>query len=1694
MYKPMPNVTSAASVRRALLGSVSLLPLAFSAIYARPAHATSCSSPVTVACTTLSVSGNGNLTVTSTGIITGGEAVDNGSYTVGTLGNEGGRIDGTSVGVYNEANGTIDLLNNQAGGSISGGGSAVLNFGVMGQLTNAGTLTGANGFRNVGGIYDTSPTLIAPGLLGTLTNTGTIDATGQGIDNEGGSITLLNNAARIAAGASGVNNDGGDILTLSNSGTLTGAVGVRNFSGVFTTSPTTQSAPGIIGTLANTGTINATQEAVYNDGGTVALVNNVAVMSAGDTAIYNVANGEILTLLNSGTISGAVRGIGQDIGTIISLGNSGVISGGFEAIDEYDSQLEMLTNTGTMIGGSRGVFNDASTIGTFANASPTALISGGTDGILNEGTISTLVNAGTITATLAAGDGQYGAAVVGIENGNGDTIGLLSNLATGAISGASSGIYNLGTIVALNNSGVITGGSSGIDNEGQINTLANSGTINGGSSGIDNEGGTISLLTNTGTILGPTGILNTYNRGNSSLLGMIGELDNNGLISSIVNDDMIGGGATAVANQYLGVIFTLDNQAGGLITGVNTAVDNFGTIGLLSNEGTITGNKGIDNYGGVFGPSSSLYAPGQITTLTNTGAIVGSSLGVVNANGTINLLDNASSIAGGTAGIDNYGEILTLTNSGTLSGDYEALLNDGGTIVSLYNSGTISGDLRGINSAGGEINTLTNSGTIIAAYFGVYNPGGTIAALDNQAGGLISGGYSGIYNEATIDVLSNEGTITGGSGIDSVGDIGTLINGGVIRGTGYGLDSGVGTIGAVENSGTITGGQYGIANVGYTGGEQYAAITVLANAGTISGGVAGYFDNTFGSIGTLDNAASAVISGPVDGVSNQGIIGTLINDGTFIATNPYETHPPGVIDAGLFNDSGANIAALTNDVTGLILSGSSAVLNAGSIGVLTNAGTIDGLSSDGVENEGGIGTLINAAGATIFGGATGVFDGGAIGTLINHGSIIGGDSTGISVSRAELGGLTNTGLITGKYFGIDNGSGSIGLIENSGTIISTESSAIDNAAGSIGALINSGVVVGGPSAIDNTGTIALLANTGTITGTNYGVNNELGTIGIFENTGLITGGSIAGIIMATGTLQNAGTIAGPTGIILTGDNASVFDSGTIASTDGGDAIKFEAPDPDSLTLTTGADILGAIDGGTTAGSITLEGTGTLNTSIINFATGSALDVVSGADWAGAGNWTIATLTNDGQFQGGLIGTPLTLRGDFIQTRDGTLLVAVTPGGESRFTVDGTANIAGGLKYAFAPGTYRAGTYEFLTASGGIAGSFATAAYLGAVPKAFTHSTLQDLSTGNLVLTAATVTQGAPPPVVGVVAPADDAVFADANEAAALSAQSVNQSLLGKAAEGSAAAADAAACASQAAGVNATGNGPNVSNDARLAATIGQAFCAAGGWVQATGGVATQNGAEGFTANMAGFLAGVDAPFDSTGTRLGLAVGYDEDWLKDGAAGRASIGTARIGLYGSQPLGRAILAADVMLGTMNDNTARQTGLGEAQAKPNGTVFEAGLQAATSLTWNGFALTPAAGLRLAVVHSTAFGETTPAKFSAFAVTGAATSYDSVQPYANITFSHTYFTGNALAITPEISAGYAAELADRGKSVNVTAPDGTIFASFKPSQDSSAAAFSAGLSAGQGAWSLYAQYNAAVAGNWNAQTGEAGIEAKF
>jgi hypothetical protein len=984
---------------------------------------------------------------------------------------------------------------------------------------------------------------------------------------------------------------------------------------------------------------------------------------------------------------------------------------------------------------------------------------------------------------------------------------------------------------------------------------------------------------------------------------------------------------------------------------------------------------------------------------------------------------------------------------------------------------------------------LTNSGTITGSAHAIYvdEDGASIGTLDNS--GLLSSADSPlVLYEASVGALINSGTITGG-------DDGAVFN--------YEY----GTIGTLDNSGTIL-------NPDYLGIYNYDTSTIggLTNSGLISGAWTGIYNDGSSTIGPVSN--SGTITGDTNGVYNADLITGITNSGVISATGASGSGRDGDAVVGLQNVAAASIGVVSNLTGGTIAGGSSGIYNLGIIDTLTNAGLITGGSS-GVDNAGTIGGLSNSG--TISGGSSGVDnEGGTISVLTNSGTITGTTGAGIynsyqrnnSTIIGVIGGLENTGVISGGATGIYN-AGVIGAISNTGTI----------AGGSGDGILN-----------DTGGVVSAIANLkgGVITGGLDGINTGAEPVSI-SNAGVIKGSSGYGVVFNTGTLTNlaGATISGKTGVDITGNDAMVFDAGTIISTDGGNAIAV-APlaDPAQIVLTTGSSITGSINGGGTDGQIILEGTGYLPNTIADFTAGSSLTVVPGAKWTGSGSWTVATVTNNGTFEGGVLGAPLTLTGNYVQTAGGTLLVVVTPTVSSQFIINGTASLEGTLDYAFAPGTYTDKTYPFITATGGISGAFSAANYTGAVPPVLLHTTKGVTDAANLILSGTIVSN--PKPIV-IVTPEDDSIYADAGQAAAQAAQEANAGvldyvtdealttdpgtgygfadesaspfgnhyeagLLGTPASSYGATSNSGgACA---AGGNIPPSGVNTTGS-QMANAFAAGFCGAGGWLEASVGASNVNGsgdASTYSTNSGGFLAGVDKVVNPAGTRLGLAVGYDETWLHDDASGKDSIDTTRVGLYGAQPLGRFVLAGDFMLGFANNTATRPTGVGPAHATYSGTDYGGGVQLATQLDYNGLTVRPAAGIRFASADSNGFSESGAHYVPAFAIKGASSTDTSVQPYVKVGIARGFLTPSAIAITPSASIGYTVEAGDTGKSVTVTSVDGTQFAAAHTRLNSSAAEISLGLAAGKDNWSLYAHYTAYLAGNWTAQIGEAGLQVRF
>jgi fibronectin-binding autotransporter adhesin len=1603
-----------------------------------------------------------------------------------------------------------DEVQNQFGGTIavlSGTGSGVVMYGGTGSVNNAGLV--------LGGATGTGVNLAGGG---TVYNYGSISG---GVGVKTGSVaSYVLNIGTIIGDTIGVKLQHGGFVNNNYSGGCQSNVGVIYGS---LTGVEIDSAPGSVtnyGYIGGGGRFNTVGTGILlNDGGAVSNLGGVyngalisGLIIGGNTGVQ--AQGGGASIFNIGTIYGHNIGVS-------------VLDGGSVNNTRYTGTIGVNTYTasGTIFGGSIGIYG-----GTLV---PVSVTNSGVIGATYAGIA--LLGGGSVTnddgeifgltyGIRIAGPGQvtntgliFGESNIGVDLESGGTV---SNL-DGEILGQDVGVF-IGTDP---HSSMQTAGT--VFNTGYIHASAATGIVMLSGGYVSNSA--------AGEIIGSISGVYLYAQptlGNS--------IFNAGLITGLDTGIYVGGNGA----------FNLANAAGGTISGATAAYTHNGALAtdVISNAGLLQGTSGsgisldggafnvVNHLGGtIIGSVYGLQAAAGQVNVTNSGYITGTNLGMYIGGGS---LASVTNLAGGTitsahSGISESATQFSLDNAGLLNGtDGEALLVSGGALASVTNetTGTITGyyyglemdavdnqvDNKGLISApdeyygiqtagtmagivnetgatilGGELGvisssdnfTLDNAGSINAAYRGVYATGTISNTVINRAGGTITGPDEAIWLDGSLGSVQNSGVLQGDYAVVMETTLGSALNtstglitgaydgifseyanavsnAGLITGS---LNTGIQLVdgGEVVNSGSINGGRTGIADYGYLLNQSMSNTVAVFNGVFIDGGNAGIRLGA-GVTGDISNADGGLITGGTYGIAigvsyaSAASFGTIFNSGDI---NGGET--------GILLDDGGLIS---NAQTGVITGGTYAVQAGymigqtyGTTGIVDNSGRITG----------GAGGVLLTQGGVVTNTATGEIAGGNIGiqadalTDINNSGLIEGGVTGVNLAAG--GTVVNTGNIAGGVDGLVFAYGSPAVLTNAGHITGT---------------LGTGVALAG-GALNN-------QITGVIRGGVDGVLAESGAA--IVNAGQILDAPAAGhagVFLAGNTsLENTatGTISGEVGVLVSGNDATITDAGTIISTDGGDAIQV-APtaDPVQITLTTGAKLTGAIDGGGTAGTITLTGQNVLDNTITNFGAGSQLTIAPGAVWTGIGNWTIANVNNTGTFQGGTLNAPLNLTGNFNST--GTLRVIVTPTISSQLIVTGAATLAGKLTYVFAPGTYTPGTkYNFLTASDGATGGFTGVTYLGATPAYVSKTTTVVAENGvlgsNLTLGAGLLT----------VSPLDASIFSDANQDAALNAEAANDELLGKATGD---ADNAAACAAAARAMPDATAPRGTSTASRLTGAVANAFCGAGGWIEATGTAMTvddSDEAPGYTANDAGFLAGIDKPVSATGTRLGLAVGYDDAWLNDKSGGKASAGTVRIGLYAAQPIGIFTLGADLMYGHATDTSTRATGEGDTGGNYGADVINGGVQLSTVVQSRGFDLTPTAGIKFAAVNTDGFSETAPSGLSPFAVKAQSSSYTSVQPFLSLKISKSFTTESLVTITPSVAVGYALEAGNTGKSVNLTSQDGTLFASNHSNLDASGAKLAAGITAGKNNWALYARYVATIGNNYTAQAGEAGLQINF
>ena len=179
------------------------------------------------------------------------------------------------------------------------------------------------------------------------------------------------------------------------------------------------------------------------------------------------------------------------------------------------------------------------------------------------------------------------------------------------------------------------------------------------------------------------------------------------------------------------------------------------------------------------------------------------------------------------------------------------------------------------------------------------------------------------------------------------------------------------------------------------------------------------------------------------------------------------------------------------------------------------------------------------------------------------------------------------------------------------------------------------------------------------------------------NNGTVTTtgvGSVAININTYGVVTNSGTVAvsgaGSTGVLMSGSFSSLLNYGTINAVPGTFAIQTDS---------------------TASGSLVF------NTGVIN----GAVSIAAGSS---------ARFENSGWMGISAAGAGVThqISGTFAQTSAGTLSLRVAPNGVAdQLVVNGVARLAGTMQTVFQPGSGFSKSYNLVTATGGLTGTFST---------------------------------------------------------------------------------------------------------------------------------------------------------------------------------------------------------------------------------------------------------------------------------------------------------------------------------------------------------------------------------------------------
>ncbi|MBN9495512.1 MAG: autotransporter domain-containing protein [Alphaproteobacteria bacterium] len=488
-------------------------------------------------------------------------------------------VSGTTVAITNASGGVI------RGSSAQGGTDAAVYFGGSGSLSNAGTIQASGTAVSVQGTGN-----VAIANTGTISSATNGSATNAILVNTTGTFTLSQSSGTITNTGAGATIDVASNTASGSSIALSGGV------------------------ISNTGTGAAINTAA---GSSLAIsISGGTITAAAPTAATVVLGGAGVRLSMSGGTISATDGI-----AILNTGGTVSISGG--SVTAAGTNKAGISGAGGTINVAGGTVTGTGTAGAINFASGTNVLnwSGGTltNGITSGGGTNTVNITGAVTATGTQWGGSYTTSI--------SSAGTLT-LANGAtFSPAGAGITNAGTVA-------LTGAAATFGTTGQ--TITNTGTISVGSGSVLTVAGTLSGANGTlaisvaspttaGTTFGQVNFNNVTT--NASAMGTIRVVlpTNNpaaavGTYTNIVTNANAGTGTPTVTSSVSGYSVTATALAGG-----NISI----TVGAFNVSAVTT-----------TGGSISTTQQSTVTSLLGTGAVQNSTAdsirSAVVSNGSIN--------------------------------------------------------------------------------------------------------------------------------------------------------------------------------------------------------------------------------------------------------------------------------------------------------------------------------------------------------------------------------------------------------------------------------------------------------------------------------------------------------------------------------------------------------------------------------------------------------------------------------------------------------------------------------------------------------------------------------------------------------------------------------------------------------------------------------------------------------------------------------------------------------------------------------------------------------------------------------------------------------------------------------------------------------------------------------------------------